>query len=226
MIECAYRFNAPHAAMMVHTATPVLHDVRTRFLAPIHDARLVQAVFDMKSEIGCMHRALTNACISVEKSPTVQKPKEQFINGKQKNKSFAGTAKKNHSSKTTQCSLVPVTYGETVSDSEDDNQPEYGMMATVAKSKKHVSPQLINAMMVGITRRNSEFRRTSECDAYPDQVLGDDEIDTQMMSDESMQQENLFGEPDVQKAWELRDVMSQQGDAREYQATEEPNIEL
>ena len=36
MIECAYRFNAPHAVMMVHTATPVLHDVRTRFLAPCH----------------------------------------------------------------------------------------------------------------------------------------------------------------------------------------------
>ena len=46
------------------------------------------------------------------------------------------------------------------------------------------------------------------------------------MSDESMQQENLFAEPDVQKALELRDVMSQQGDAREYQVTEEPNIEL
>ena len=36
MIECAYRFNAPHAMMMVRTATPVLHDVRTRCLAPCH----------------------------------------------------------------------------------------------------------------------------------------------------------------------------------------------
>ena len=36
MIECAYLFNAPHAVMMVHTATPVLHVVRTRFLAPCH----------------------------------------------------------------------------------------------------------------------------------------------------------------------------------------------
>ena len=99
------------------------------------------------------------------------------------------------------------------------------MMAIVAKPKKHVSPRLINAKMVGITRSTSEIRRTSECEAYPDQAWGNDDTYTQMMSDESMQQENLFAEPDVQKALELRDVMSQQGDAHD-QITEEPNIEL
>ena len=99
-------------------------------------------------------------------------------------------------------------------------------MAIVAKPTKHVSPRLINAMMVGITRRKSEVRRTSECDEYQDQAWGTDEIDAQMMSDESMHQENLFGEPDVQKTLELRDVMSQKGGAHEYQETEEPNIKL
>ena len=49
-------------------------------------ARLIQAVFDMKAEMGCLRRAMTNAGISVEKSPTGQKPKEQLVNGKQKNK--------------------------------------------------------------------------------------------------------------------------------------------
>ena len=34
MPKCAYRFGAPDAAMMVHTATPVLHDGRMRCLAP------------------------------------------------------------------------------------------------------------------------------------------------------------------------------------------------
>ena len=44
-----------------------------------------------------------------------------------------------------------------------------------------------------------------------------------MMTDESMHQENLFGRPDVQEALELRDAMSQQGDARDQEV---PDIEL
>ena len=98
-------------------------------------------------------------------------------------------------------------------------------MAIVAKPQKHVSPRLINAMMVGITRSNSESRRISECDAYEDQSWGNDEVEAQMMTDESMHQENLFGRPDVQEALKLRDAMSQQGDARD-QVTEEPNVVL
>ena len=99
------------------------------------------------------------------------------------------------------------------------------MMAIVAKPKKHVSPRLINAMMVGITRRNSEFHRTSECDAFVDRVPGNDDINASMSADESMQQD-LFGEQNVQKTLELRDVMSQQGDAQEDQQAEEPNHDL
>ena len=34
MPKCAYRFGAPDAMMMVSTATPVLHDARTRCLTP------------------------------------------------------------------------------------------------------------------------------------------------------------------------------------------------
>ena len=153
----------------------------------------------------------------------MQKPREQIVHGKQKNK-FAGAAKKSKANKIAQRSLVPAEKYE-LSDSDDDRQPEYGNMV-IAVKPKHVSPRLINAMMVGITRHTSEVRRTSECEAYPDQAWGNDDTYTQMMSDESMQQENLFAEPDVQKALELRDVMSQQGDAHEYQTTEEANIEL
>ena len=129
-------------------------------------ARLVQAVFDMKSELGIMRRALTNAGISLEKSPIVQKQKERFFTGKQK-KSFAGTAKKNKLGKLSQRSLVQQPNRSEVSDSDDENdQAEYGntgMVAIVAKHKKHVSPRLINAMMVGITRHNCCSTVTRVC---------------------------------------------------------------
>ena len=92
----------------------------------------------------------------------------------------------------------------------------------MAKPKKHVSPRLINAMMVGMTRRNTEPRRISECDAYEDQSWGNDEVEAQMMTDESVHQVNLFGRPDVQEALEIRDAMSKQDDGRD-QHTEEPN---
>ena len=61
----------------------------------------------MKAEMGCMRKALVNAGINIEKSPTVQKPREQIAHGKQKNK-FAGVAKKNKANKLAQRSLVPV----------------------------------------------------------------------------------------------------------------------
>ena len=74
------------------------------------------------------------------------------------------------------------------------------MMAIVAKPKRHVSPRLINAMMVGITRSNSVSSRSSEYDVFVDQVPGNDEINAPMSTDESMQQD-LFGEQDVQRPW-------------------------
>ena len=72
----------------------------------------------------------------------MQKPRDQIVHGKQKNK-FAGTARKNKANKQAQKSLVQVS--EHLSDSDDDNQPEYGNMVIVAKPK-HVSPLLINAI--------------------------------------------------------------------------------
>ena len=99
------------------------------------------------------------------------------VNGRQKNKSFAGAAKKNKANKLAQRSLMPVP--DQYSDSEDDNQPEFGNMMMVAKPK-HVSPRLINAMMVGITRRNYDHRRISECDVSVEQVHGNDEVDAEM----------------------------------------------
>ena len=106
-------------------------------------SKLIQAVFNMKAEMGCMRKALSNAGITIERSPNVQKPREQTANRKQK-KFFAGAAKKSKANSIAQRSLVPAGKTE-LSDSDDDNQPEYGNMVIVAKPK-HVSPRLINAM--------------------------------------------------------------------------------
>ena len=43
-------------------------------------AKLIQAVFDMTAEMGCMRKAMINAGISFERSPNVQKPRAQFVN--------------------------------------------------------------------------------------------------------------------------------------------------
>ena len=86
-------------------------------------SKLIQAVFDMKAEMGCMRKALSNALagITIKRSPNVQKPREQTVYGKQKNK-FAGAAKKTKTNKIAQRSLVPAEKIE-LSDSDDNHQP-------------------------------------------------------------------------------------------------------
>ena len=44
-------------------------------------------------------------------------------------------------------------------------------MAIVAKPKKHVSPRTMNAMLVVIKRRKSEFQGISESNASVDRTL-------------------------------------------------------
>ncbi len=66
-------------------------------------------------------------------------------NLKQK-KIFAGTAKKNNrKDKVAQRFLVAVGERDSVSDSDEDSQPEFGGVATVIKPQKHLSPPPINA---------------------------------------------------------------------------------
>ena len=55
----------------------------------------------------------------------------------------------------------------------------------------------MNTMLVGITRRNADMQRISECDASVDRALGNDELDAQMLFDGSLQEE-LFGDQYVQ----------------------------
>ncbi len=73
--------------------------------------------------------------ISLVKSSNEQKPREPPVNGKQKGK-FAGKAKKkNRRDKVAKRSLVHVEAKEEVSDSDDDNQQEFGYVATVVKTE-------------------------------------------------------------------------------------------
>ena len=178
----------------------------------------------MKAEMGSMRKALLEAGISFERSPKLTTPRDQVLNGKQITK-FAGVVEKNKADKVSQRSLVPVQPREQVSDSEGDNQPEYGNKMMAIKPTKHVSPRTINAMMVGITRRKTEFQVISECDASVDRALDDKKIDGPMSFNWSMQGD-LFGEKHVHKALESRDVMDPQGDAREDQLAEDSTSEL
>ena len=99
------------------------------------------------------------------------------------------------------------------------------MTILVKPKKKHVSPRLMNAMLVGIARRNSEFQRPRECDASVDRVSEDDEIGDRMSINRSLQ-EDLFGGADVYKALQSRDVMEPQGNAQECQMAEDSLPEL
>ncbi len=94
--------------------------------------------------------------ISFDRSPNEQKPRKPPANGKQKNK-FAGTAnKKNRKHKVVQHSLVAVEEKDSVSDSDEDHQPEFGGVAIVIKPHKHLSPLSINThpRMAGMMRHD------------------------------------------------------------------------
>jgi hypothetical protein len=70
-------------------------------------------------------------------------------------------------------------------------------------------------MLVGMTRHDPDrLRNIIESEASVDRASSSGEVDARTSFDGSLN-ENLFGDPDVQKALESRDVMDQQGDAQE-----------
>ncbi len=89
---------------------------------------------------------------STDKLPIEQKQKYTSANGKQKN-TFAGTAKKrNRKDEVAQRCLMAVEEKDSVSDSDEDTQPEEGGVAIVKKPH----PQTINAhpRIAGMERHN------------------------------------------------------------------------
>ncbi len=90
--------------------------------------------------MGFMHKAMIRFGISSDKGPNEQKQEDASEKGKQKN-NFAGTAKKrNRKDKVAQRSLVAVEEKDSVSDSNEEPQPEFGGVAIVKKPQKHLSP--------------------------------------------------------------------------------------
>ncbi len=78
-----------------------------------------------------MRKATIRSGILFNKLPNKQKQKETSANGKQKN-NFAGTAKKrNRKDQVAQHSLLAVEEKDSVSDSDEDTQPELGGVAIV-----------------------------------------------------------------------------------------------
>jgi hypothetical protein len=104
-----------------------------------------ECVMDMKAEMGSVRKAMFRSGISFDKLPNEQKQKDTSTNGRQK-KDFAGTAKKkNRKDKVAQRSLVAVDEKDSVSDSNEDAQPEFEGVAIVRKPQKHLSPLIMNA---------------------------------------------------------------------------------
>jgi hypothetical protein len=103
-----------------------------------------ECVVDMKAEMGSSCKAMIRSGISFDKLPKEQKQKDASTNGRQKN-NFAGTAKKrNGKDKVVQRSLVAVEEKDSVSDSYEDTQSEFGRVAIVNKPQKYLSPRIIN----------------------------------------------------------------------------------
>ncbi len=104
-----------------------------------------------------MRKAMVSAGISSDRMPNKQKQKDASEKGKQKC-NFAGTAeKRNIKDRVAQRSLVAVEGKDSVSDSDEDPQPEFGGVAIVRESEKHLSPQIINAhpQMAGMKRHDA-----------------------------------------------------------------------
>ena len=186
------RTNYEHRGMATQERKPIKKnsDQRSPKQSGSDLSKLMQVVFDMKAEMGCMRKAMINAGMSFDKSPNEPRIREQFVNGKQKNK-FAGAAKKNKASKVAQRSLTLHDKNE-LTDSDDEDQPLAAKVAIVAKPRKHVSPRTMNALMVGITRRSSEFRRISDSDASVDRELDGEDADAQTSFNGSLH-DDLFG---------------------------------
>ena len=113
---------------------------RSEHFCPQHN----ECVMDMKAEMGSSSKVMIRSRISSNK----------LLIGRQKN-NVAGTAKRrNRKDKVAQRSLVAVEEKDSVPDSNEDTQPEFGGVVIVNKPQKYLSPRLINdhPWMAGMER--------------------------------------------------------------------------
>ncbi len=125
---------------------------------------------DMKAEMGSSRKAMIRSGISFDKLPNEQKQKDTSTNGRQKS-NFAGMAKKrNRKDRVAQRSLVAVEEKDSVSDSYEDTQPEFGGVAIVNKPQKYLRPRIINAhsRMAGMKRHDFDcIQQIKESNSRP-----------------------------------------------------------
>ncbi len=122
-----------------------------------------------------------------------------------------------------QRSLVAFKEKDSVSDCDEDTQPEFGGVAIVNKPQKYLSPRLINdhPRMAGMKRHNFEcIQRIKESKASADHNESLDEVDAHSAIDGSCTNE-LFGTPKIRQPGESGDAMDTQGDALETLSTED-----
>ncbi len=123
-----------------------------------------ECVMDMKAEMGSSSKAMIRSGISFDKLPKEQKQKDTSTNGRQRS-NFTGTAKKwNRKDKVAKRSLVAVGEKDSVADSDEDTQPEFGGVDIVNKPQKYLSPQIIKAhpQMAGMKRHNFDCIQQSK----------------------------------------------------------------
>ncbi len=114
---------------------------------------------------------------------------------------------------------------DSVSDSNEDPKPEFGGVAIVRKSQKHLSPLIINAhpRMAGMKRhdldRIEKVRESKESVGSRENL---DEVKAYLATNESCTNE-LFGTPKIQQPGESGDATDTQGDALETLTTEDLN---
>jgi hypothetical protein len=137
---CKTNYENLGAAMQDHTVPKKNSDPRNQRPEYQCSDKLIQLILDMYSEMGSMRKAMIRSGISFDRLPNEQKQRDTSTNGKQKNH-FAGTAKKrNRKDKVAQHSLLAVEEKDSVSDSNEDTQPELGGVAIVKKPQKYLSP--------------------------------------------------------------------------------------
>jgi hypothetical protein len=194
-------------------------DPRNQQPEPRERDKLYQLVLDMKAQMGTMRKALVQAEISLENVPNGQKMKHASDKGKQKN-NFVGTAKKrSRKDKVAQRSLVAVEEKDSVSDSDEDPQPEYVGVAIVVKSQNRLSPRTINShpRLAGMKRHDLDrinLKRVKAREASSDCRESLDEVEAYLATD-GIETNDLFGSPMLQQPVESRDATDTQGDAPE-----------
>ncbi len=99
-----------------------------------------------------------------------------------------------------QRSLVAVKEKDSISDSYEDPQPEFGGVAIVGESQMHFSPRIINAHphLAGIKRHDLDLmEQVKEIEASLDRRKSLDEVEAYLATDENCTND-LFGSPKIQ----------------------------